>query len=136
MRQEQSFPKEISSLEQVFDFLARFLDRERLEGDLAFSLNFVVEEIFTNMVKYNQSTRNEILVGVERADSSVVVDLTDFDVDPFDPETAPEVDVQAPLERRTPGGLGLHLVKSMVDKLSYEYRDRNLHVAMQKRIPA
>ena len=132
MRHEQRFDKQLSSLEDVFEFLGGFLSEEELGPDMEFCLNFVLEEIFTNMVKFNDSPRNEVLVGVERADGGVLVELTDFDVEPFDPETAPEVDVDAPLGERTPGGLGLHLVKSMVDKLSYEYRDRNLTVSIYK----
>ena len=44
----------------------------------------------------------------------VEVSLTDFGVDRFDPRDAPPVDVDAPLEQRTPGGLGLYLVLKMV----------------------
>lgn len=132
MRLEQKFDKEISSLEGLFALLSRFLKEHDLADAIEFSLNLAVEEIFTNMVKHNVSPRNEVLVGIERADDHVVVELTDFDVEPFDPESVPDVDVDAPLEERRPGGLGLHLVKSMVDKLSYEYRDRNLKVTLYK----
>lgn len=132
MRLEQRFDKDISSLEEVFALLSSFLAEEDLGENIEFCLNFVLEEIFTNMVKYNESFRNEVLVGIERADDYVVVELTDFDVEPFDPESVPDVDVDAPLEERRPGGLGLHLVKSMVDKLTYEYRDRILKVTLYK----
>jgi serine/threonine-protein kinase RsbW len=94
----------------------------------------VVEEIFTNMVKYNRGSAHRIRIAVSRADDSVVVRLTDFDVDPFDPASAPEVDVDLPLEARRPGGLGLHLVKSLADKLTYEYEDRVMRVSVVKRI--
>lgn len=132
MRHEQSFDKEISSLDEVFGFLGGFLERENLGKEIEFALNLALEEIFTNLVKHNKSSRNEVLVGIERADDHVVVELTDFDVEPFDPESVPEVDVDAPLEERRPGGLGLHLVKSMVDKLTYEYRNRILKVTLYK----
>ena len=132
MRKEQKFDKEISSLGAIFDFLSDSLDGGKLGDDVEFCLNFVLEEIFTNMVKHNESSRNEVLIGVEPLGDRVLVELTDFDVEPFDPGTAPKVDVNAPLHDRTPGGLGLHLVKSMVDKLTYEYRDRNLRVTIYK----
>lgn len=132
MRHEQSFDKKISSLDEVFGFLGGFLERENLGKEIEFTLNLALEEIFTNLVKHNKSSRNEVLVGIERADDHVVVELTDFDVEPFDPESVPEVDVDAPLEERRPGGLGLHLVKSMVDKLTYEYRNRILKVTLYK----
>ena len=101
---------------------------------MAFCIPFVVEEIFTNMVKYNRGSAHRIRIGVSRADDSVVVRLTDFDVDPFDPASAPEVDVDLPLEARRPGGLGLHLVKSLADKLTYEYENRVMRISVVKRI--
>ena len=101
---------------------------------MAFSIPFVVEEIFTNMVKYNSGSANRILIEISRDQDRVVVRLTDFDVDPFDPATAPEVDVDLPLEARRRGGLGLHLVKSLADKLIYEYQDRVMRISVVKRI--
>jgi serine/threonine-protein kinase RsbW len=54
-------------------------------------------------------------------DEAVRVTLTDPDADDFDPRAAPAPDVGAPLERREPGGLGLHLVRRLVDTLEYRY---------------
>jgi anti-sigma regulatory factor (Ser/Thr protein kinase) len=54
----------------------------------------------------------------------VEISLTDFDVERFDPREIGSVDVDAPLEQRTPGGLGLYLVLKMVNSIHYEYRNR------------
>ena len=48
--------------------------------------------------------------------------LIDEGVEPFDPTTAPEVDVHLPLAERQPGKLGIHLVKRLVDSIEYAYR--------------
>jgi serine/threonine-protein kinase RsbW len=103
---------------------------------MAFCIPFVVEEIFTNMVKYNRGSPNRIRIGIGRTGDAVAVRLTDFDVDPFDPADAPEVDVDLPLEARRRGGLGLHLVKSLADKLTYEYENRVMKISVLKRIKA
>jgi anti-sigma regulatory factor (Ser/Thr protein kinase) len=55
----------------------------------------------------------------------IEVSLTDFGVDRFDPRQLRTVDVNAPLEKREPGGLGLYLVMKMADAIHYEYRNRN-----------
>ena len=47
--------------------------------------------------------------------------MLDDDVEPFDITRAPDVDIDAPIEEREPGGLGLHLIRRMVDSVEYEY---------------
>jgi anti-sigma regulatory factor (Ser/Thr protein kinase) len=81
----------------------------------------VVEEIFTNMVRHNEGGGDRITVSIERLDNRLHLELVDFDVEPFDPETAATPPVDAGIEERRPGGLGIYLVTKMVDDLSYEY---------------
>lgn len=89
-----------------------------------FSVNLVVEELFTNMVKHDRQGSQDISLCINRDGDRVKLSLTDFDVDDFDITRMPEVDTSAPLEERRPGGLGLHLVRRMTDTLSYHYENR------------
>jgi anti-sigma regulatory factor (Ser/Thr protein kinase) len=91
-----------------------------------------MEELFTNMVKYNPNNSNDILLDVSTDDESITVSLTDYDVDAFDVTATRDVNVSAPLEHRKPGGLGLHLIQKMVDTLKYEYSDRQSTVTFTK----
>lgn len=134
IRVERSFAKAISSLDEVFAFLGDFVEEHHLGPDLDFCLNFVLEEIFTNMVKHNTGSSQEIRVALDNLGNEVLVELTDFDVDPFDPDSVPAAAVDAPLHERRPGGLGLHLVKSLADRLTYEYRDRRMKVSIFKAV--
>ena len=53
---------------------------------------------------------------------------------PFDPFGAPQLDVDAPLEQRRAGGMGLHLVRNLTDELTYENEsDRNRLTAVVSR---
>ena len=62
----------------------------------------------------------------------VTVVLTESDVDKFDVTRPREVDIEASLDERTPGGLGLYLLQNIVDKLDYEYQDRRSRVIFTK----
>jgi anti-sigma regulatory factor (Ser/Thr protein kinase) len=49
------------------------------------------------------------------------VTIIDTDAEPFDIMAAPEADVNLPIEQRKPGGLGIHLIRKMVDTIQYSY---------------
>jgi serine/threonine-protein kinase RsbW len=93
---------------------------------------FIVEELFTNMVKYNPDAIRDIALSFGQNNSTLTVRLTDFDVAPFDVTRAPPVDVTKPLEERAIGGLGLHLVRQMADTIRYEYADGRSTITFTK----
>jgi serine/threonine-protein kinase RsbW len=86
-------------------------------------MQFVVEEWFTNLVKYSRGGTRDILLDLKRQDGRLVLSLTDFGVERFDIREVRDVDVNLDLKHRTPGGLGIHLLKRMVDDIGYEYVD-------------
>ena len=137
MSEQQVFPRQIAALDDIFSFLTGFIDRHRIDDDTSFAIRFAAEELFTNMVKYNKGTTHGIAmaVAVDEAGHVVKLSLTDTGVDPFDPTSLEAVNVDAPLEERVPGGLGLHLVRALVDDLSYDYADRAMKVTVVKRLP-
>ena len=123
-RMERHFKRSLDSLDEIFGFIENFFGTARIDASLSYAVNFAVEELFTNMVKYNPSGPEEVRIGMEAVDGGVRVVLVDYDSEPFDVSRAPRPRTDAPLKERTPGGLGLHLVKHMVDSLRYEYEDR------------
>jgi anti-sigma regulatory factor (Ser/Thr protein kinase) len=85
------------------------------------TVDLAVEELFTNMVKYGVGSAAPVRVELDAVAGGVELRLIDDDVEPFDITQAPEVDVEAPIEARRPGGLGLHLIRRMADSVEYEY---------------
>ena len=83
------------------------------------------------MVNYNTETQREILLEMEPVNGGIEVSLTDYDVERFDPTTPRDINIDAPLAERTPGGLGVYLVLKMVDSIHYEYHDRQSKITFQ-----
>lgn len=126
-------PRQVAALEEMFAFLERQLGPLELDTKTSFCLNLAAEEVFTNMVRHNTVGESDsVALEVEVEPERVTMRLTDSDVEPWDPEDAPTVDPDLPVEQRLPGGLGIHLVKASVDKLVYEYEDRRMQVTVVK----
>ena len=121
---ERTFQRSFDSLNGIFAYLENFFSREGIGADHQYAVRLAVEELFTNMVKYQPGNPNEILLDLRRLDDRIEVSLTDFDVDPFDITKVAEVRVDRPVEQRRPGGLGIHLIKKMIDRIDYEYAGR------------
>ena len=121
---QRYFKRSYDSLEAVFQFVEDFLRAKSIDLELREPVDFIVEELFTNMVKYNPGNAHDIALSLGCTAQVLTVRLTDFDVDPFDVTRAPPVDIDKPLQERQIGGLGLHLVRKMADTLRYEFADR------------
>ncbi len=128
----KKFTRSYDSLEEIFEFTEQFFTSREVAPSLRFPVHFVMEELFTNMVKYCPENDNEILLDIAANDGNVSVAITDYDVDPFDVTEPRDIDTETPLGGRIPGGLGLHLVQQMVDSLEYDYHDRQSTVRFTK----
>jgi len=129
---QRNFARNYDSLTAIYEFAEGILAQHQIAEAVRFPVHLAMEELFTNMVKYNPDCDSEIAVGVDVKGGRVTVELTEFDVDEFDVTRPREVDTGASLEDRTPGGLGLYLLQNIVDKLEYEYRDRRSRVIFTK----
>ena len=121
---QRNFKKELESLSSIFAFIDERLSGIRLSPADHYAVHFVVEELFTNMVKYGTASSLDVTVDMEIRESTLILRLMDHDVERFDPNFAPVVDPQTPLTDRRIGGLGIHLVKQMVNDLQYDYTAR------------
>lgn len=134
MVRRRRVPRSVASLDEMFSFLAEGFEENGVDERSAFCINLAAEELFTNMVRHNVAASDAIAVETEINGDQILLRLTDFGVESFDPGSATTADVSAPMEDRTPGGLGIHLVRSMVDNVAYEYDDtaREMRVTVVK----
>ena len=122
---KQKFGRSLDDISSIVKFTDEFFAQNDIDASLRYIVDLCVEELFVNMVTYDTETDAEILIEMNPHEHGAEVSLTDYGVDRFDPRDAKPVDVDAPLEQRTPGGLGLYLVLKMVNSIHYEYRNKN-----------
>ena len=91
-------------------------------------INVVLDDLLANVVSYAfpDGGQHEILIRAEKSTHRLQLMIEDGGL-PFDPFGQPEVDTSQALEEREIGGLGIHLVKNVMDEASYQRNgDRNL----------
>ena len=129
---QRKFTRNYESLEEIFEFAESFFEQENIDESIRYPVHFAMEELFTNMVKYNPGNTGDILLECEQSGGTVAVRLTDFGAEPFDVTASREADTDSPLEERRVGGLGLHLVRQMVDSLEYDHAGRRSTITFTK----
>lgn len=131
---EKNFKREINTLDEIFEWITAFVTAHQIDPAAAYAVNLAVEELFTNMVKYSTGNTADILIAIDRNDKDLVVTMIDSGDESFDVTKSSEADVTQRLEDRQPGGLGLHLVKKMVDRLDYEYVNQQNKITLIKHL--
>jgi serine/threonine-protein kinase RsbW len=117
------FERTFDSLPAIVAFTADVFASERIDPSLRTVVDLAIEELFTNMVKYSTGSKADVRIEMTAIDRGVEVTLIDYDVDRFDVTARPDVDVSLPIEQRKPGGLGLHLIRRLLDSIQYEYTE-------------
>jgi len=128
----KNFERTLSSLEEVFLFLDDFAADNRLDAVTLSNIRLVVEEMFTNIIKYGIRSQKKITIDISLTGSELLLQLIDKNGQPFDPTQSAEYDTQQSLEERPIGKLGLHLVKNLTDDIKYEHKKGQTILTIKK----
>lgn len=111
---------DLAAMAGLADAVEGFAAEHRLPAETASALGVSVDEAVSNAIKhgYPGDARGEIAVRLRRRPDSVVVEVED-DGTPFDPLQVPPPDLTLPLDERPVGGLGIHLMRNLMDEMSY-----------------
>ena len=121
MAADWTFKRTFEAIPEIAQFTADVFASHQIDARLLAPLDLVLEELFTNMVKYGNGNAPVRITLRKSLGGGLQATLTDFGVEAFDVTRAPEVDTGLPIEQREAGGLGLHLVRKLVDSIEYEY---------------
>lgn len=128
---EKSFAKDFLSLKAIFEFIGRFSASNKLDDAQTFALKFAAEEVFTNMVKYNPGS-DQVIISLTRDGKKVEVGFVDVEAKPFDITKHEETNPNLPIEQRRPGGLGVFLVKKLMDRVEYHHDGVHSRITLTK----
>jgi serine/threonine-protein kinase RsbW len=117
----QRFSCSLNNLERICDFISECAKEAGLDESEMYAVQLAVDEASTNIIEhgYGQECPSRIDVTCEVLADGLKVMIYD-DAAPFDPTAMPDPDVNVSLEEVKPRGLGIYLMRKMMDEVHYE----------------
>jgi anti-sigma regulatory factor (Ser/Thr protein kinase) len=128
----------LEELEQLPAFLECCCEGLLIPPSQVMSLNLALEEAMVNCVNYAYGPGNDgkITLTAELFQPPKMLTFTLSDAgQPFDPTTVPATDTTLTLEERPIGGLGILLVRNIMDSVQYQYDGHHNILTMSKNLP-
>ena len=127
-----SIPGRLSEVDAVARRVEEFGDAHGLPGPKVYVINLALDELITNVVSYGFGGVAEPEIRITlRIEGGALVLIMEDNGQPFDPTPDMPTDFTSQLTERPIGGLGLYLVKSFADRLSYEFADGRNRVIVE-----
>ena len=116
---------DIENIEKVTELVGEVLKGTDCSCQVRDKINVAVDEIFSNIAKYAYAPgKGDVTVSAEtdKDRESITVTFKD-NGKKYDPLEVNDPDVSLSADERTPGGLGVYMVRKLMDDVSYEYKD-------------
>jgi serine/threonine-protein kinase RsbW len=116
-----TFPGRYESLQAISEFVKRAAKEAGLDKDATYAVELAVDEACSNIIDhaYAGENKGEIECTCTPTSDALLITLRDRGR-PFDPTRVPTPKVKGPLSRLKRRGVGIYLIRNMVDELSYE----------------
>ena len=126
---------DISEINKLSQFIDEIGEEFSLTPDTIFNLNLVLEEAVANVINYAypKEEHQSIFLSAKLQDSSIVFVLTDTGKE-FDPTMAPEADITLSAEDRPIGGLGIFLIRQIMNQVKYERIEGKNVLTLEKKL--
>lgn len=126
---------DITEINRLEKFIEEIGEAFSLKPDMVFNLNLVLEEAVANVINYAypQGEKQSIYLSASLHDNSIVLVLTDTGKE-FDPTMAPEADITLSAEERPIGGLGIFLIRQIMNEVKYERIEGKNVLTLEKKL--
>lgn len=128
-----SLKNHASELNTLCSHLEGFCSNMGLDKKYMFEVNLALDELFTNIISYGFDDQSDHLVRIDITclDDTLYIRIED-DGKPFNPMKAEAPDVKCILEDRDVGGLGIFLIKKVMDRIDYK-RERGKNILLLRK---
>ena len=132
---DMKLKNQLTEIDRFKESFNPFTEENKIPTPIRRELNMVFDELLNNVISYayQDDKEHEIEVRVEAARQRLVVSIADDGI-PFNPFDADKPDTGLAIEDRMPGGLGIHLVLKVMDKVAYQRRTNKNVLTLVKNI--
>ena len=126
---------DIAEIGRLNEFVEEIGSEFSLSAEVIFNLNLVLEEAVVNIINYAypKEEHEKIYLSAHLCENSIVLVLTDTGKE-FDPTMAPEADITLSAEERPIGGLGIFLIRQMMNEVKYERIEGKNILTLEKKL--
>jgi len=126
---------QIDELTRVAAFLEELGDEWELPLPLVLSLNLVLEEALTNIISYGYDDQDDhsIKISFQKTGDEMAISIVD-DGHEYDPTSKEDPDITLRAADRPVGGLGIFLIKKIMDKVDYRRKENKNYFILTKNI--
>ena len=126
---------DISEISRLADFVEEIGNDFSLTPDIVFNLNLVLEEAVVTVINYAYPKEDHqwIYLSAKLQDGTIILVLTDTGKE-FDPTMAPEADITLSADEREIGGLGIFLIRQIMNEVKYERIDGKNVLTLEKKL--
>ena len=135
VRRILTLDNDIQQIPQLASFVDAVAEEAGIDFSLSVSLNLALEEAVVNVMQYAYPAGTYGTVTIEALFNKEQLKFIISDAGvPFDPTAKEDVDVNLEVGEREIGGLGIHLIRQIMDEISYEYKDGKNFLTLHKKI--
>ena len=126
---------DIAEISKLNQFIEEVGDELSLAPDLVFNLTLVMEEAVVNVINYAypKEEHEKIYVSARLHEGSIIMVIADNGKE-FDPTLAPEADITLSAEERPIGGLGIFLIRNIMNEVKYERIEGRNILTLEKKL--
>ncbi len=126
---------DISEISRLYEFTEEVGSEFSLSPEIVFNLNLVLEEAVVNVINYAypKEEHQSIYLSARLQDDSIILVLTDTGKE-FDPTAAPEADITLSADDRPIGGLGIFLIRQIMNEVKYERIEGKNVLTLEKKL--
>lgn len=147
--QQITLPNDVAAVPRLAEFIDQACEAAGLDMGITMQMNLAAEEAVVNVMSYAypQGTKGDIEISLRITDSNLTDELRNPNSEsriftltikdsgvPFDPTAKADADTTLSAEERSIGGLGIHLVRQLMDSISYERTAYGKNILTMRRI--